>query len=427
MVMLLVAILFLSPYARYKLKRISAKAEMTLSKWNNREPRLISIVGESGLPGAQVQVLDSRSGWAALCDSEGRFVLPGVTWYSGATYDLIFSTGDQKGRSVRISVPCEPPAEAIIDIGRINPELGYEVDLYDLPGISSVTYEGYDFRNRDYYRELFDRLTEGKISDEERIDAVNRYIAEKLNYRETAWELGSPRRILERGSQYCGHLGTAMAAVLAVAYPTRVIHLSDREAVPNTHAVVEVYYRGKWHLYDPTYGVRFKSRESNVASYRDVRLDTSLIAQDLFSDFRRKYPKISLGWMQGVYGSGYHHYYVWSFACSQFSHTWWDYPDGRDYVPRGGRILLAAAGIRPGTTVTYHIREEGKNDDALVLTTRGKSNSACILNQEESPPIDLPPGTYNVFVDLEDGNVSGSDPVPARITNWRLRAKLKVK
>ena len=47
------------------------------------------------------------------------------------------------------------------------------------------------------------------------------------------WDLGSPKRVLEKGSQYCGHLSEAMATVLSAAFevqmPSAVVeHLYDR-------------------------------------------------------------------------------------------------------------------------------------------------------------------------------------------------------
>jgi hypothetical protein len=305
-------------------------------------------------------------------------------------------------------------------------ERGGDVELPHLPGLTSISYQPYDFLNADYYRKVYDELTAGKLVDAEKIDAINSYISERLNYNETQWELGSPRRILERGSQYCGHLAIAMATISAVAYPTRVVNLSDGASPPQTHVVVEVFYEGGWHLYDPTFGVRFENREGGIASYRDIRLDPSLISEVLFAGFRQKYPKVPLDWMSGVYRSGYHHFYYLAFKCSQYSHAWWAYRDGLSYVPSGGRVILAAAGVRSGTRVTFHIRKAGSEQDALSFTTRGTANSSCVLNEEESLAISLPPGIYEVYVDLRDGNV-GSASMSAAISARRLAEHLEVR
>jgi hypothetical protein len=70
----------LSAHMRHKIRKIITKAEITFSKLRGYEPRLISISGSTGVPGAHVQALDSRSGWATFCDIEGRF----TTWHSNA-------------------------------------------------------------------------------------------------------------------------------------------------------------------------------------------------------------------------------------------------------------------------------------------------------------------------------------------------------
>jgi len=216
-----------------------------------------------------------------------------------------------------------------------------------------------------------------------------------------------------------------MATILAVGYRARVIHLSDGAARPTTHAVVEVFYGNEWHLYDPTFGGEFTDKDGRVVSYRELRLDPTLINQNVFAKFRQKYPKISLKWMPSVYNSGYHHLYYLSFKCSQYSHAWWEYKDGQDYVPSGGKVLLAAAGVRPGSTVTFHIRKPGSDADELAFTTQEAGNSCCVVNQQESPAIGLAPGRYDVCVDLLDGNARGEST--AAITGWRLSRRLEVR
>jgi hypothetical protein len=412
---------------RHKVQRIIVKSKVALNRWQGREPSLVSIVGDTGLPGARVQVLDSRSGWATLCDGEGKFLLPDVLCYPGATYDLVVSPDENTGYIVRAYAPSSPPS-GLIDAGRIILNADTEVSLTNLPGLASITYQSFDSENRDYYRRVFDELSARKSSDEEKVDAVNTYIAAKLNYDESQWELGSPRRILERGSQYCGHLSMAMATILAVAYPVRIIDLRDGAIPPNTHVAVEVFYEGDWHLYDPTYGVKFKNKEGRIISYREIKLNPALISPDLFSAFRQRYPKISLDSLANVYTSGHHHFYYLSYRCSQYAHAWWAYKNRLNYVPAGGRILLAAAGIRAGSNVRYHIRKPSSDDDELTFISHRGGNSVCVLEEEQSPQINLAPGLYDVFVDLYDGNdQSPNDSSPALITGWHLSVKLEVR
>jgi hypothetical protein len=294
----------------HSLRRTIVKAEMTLARWEGHEPRLASIAGRASTPGAEIYAVDSRSGWATLADREGRFLLPDVMWYPRATFELVLTTNGENGKLVRVTGPEKLPADDGFDVEAIDFEQGREVNLSSLPGANALTRMGYDEENARYYKELFDKLTAGSESDDERVNAINEFVAGKLNYEETQWELGSPRRILERGSQYCGHLSEAMATLLATGgYPVRTVNLTDGKNPAGTHVVVEVFYAGAWHLYDPTYGVKFLNKDGSVASYKDVRLDTSVITEDLFLRFKPEKRRELAAWLPTVYNTGFHHFY----------------------------------------------------------------------------------------------------------------------
>jgi len=301
-----------TPWARrirHSLKRTTVKAEMQFASWTGHQPRFVSIAGQLKSAGLQVQALDSRSGWATLTGLDGRFVLPDVMWYPGASYELVISSDDSTGRLINVRAPETFPESGVFSVGELDADRGVQVEIASLIGVNSITREDFDLQNRDYYKDLFDKLTAGKQSDDEKIGAINDFVASKLNYDETQWELGSPRRVLDRGSQYCGHLSTAMETLLTIGgYRTRAVHMSDGKNPPGTHAVVEVFYAGGWHLYDPTFGIRF-NRDRDVASYRDVRLDTSVISEDLFQKFRPKVRRQFMALLLGIYETGYHHFY----------------------------------------------------------------------------------------------------------------------
>jgi hypothetical protein len=210
----------------------------------------------------------------------------------------------------------------VLDAGTLGVNPGDEVDLIDMQGISSSGYQYFDLANRDYYSSVFVGLTSGKRSDEEKVDSINDYMATRLNYNETQWDPGPPRRILERGSQYCGHLSSAMATILAVAFPVRIIQLADVvNLTTNTHVVVEIFYDRDWHLYDPTFGVKFKNKDGRVVSYRELKLNPGLVSTDIFRRFHKKYPKFPLNSVTGLYTSGQHHFYYLAFKCSQYAHA----------------------------------------------------------------------------------------------------------
>jgi hypothetical protein len=313
LIVLLVAFLPGAPWSarsRHTLKRAIAKTEIRLARWRGRDPRLASIAGRVNSPGMQIEALDSRSGFAGLADNEGNFVLPDVMWYPEATFELVTTDGDSAGRLIEITAPRQLPESGEFDLGELDVSHGASVDIESLIGLNSITLEDFDRRNREYYKDLFDKLTAGKQSDEERVDAINDYVATMLNYDETQRELGSPRRVLERGSQFCGHLSTAMQTLLSIGgYTTRAVHMSDGKRPPGTHAVVEVFYDGGWHLYDPTFGLKFLNKDGTVASYRDIRLDTSLISEDLFARFDEKARRQLMTLLPAVYRTGYHHFY----------------------------------------------------------------------------------------------------------------------
>ena len=299
-----------SARSRHTLKRVIVKAEMKMARWRGKEPRFMSIAGRLNVPAAQIQALDSRSGWATLADSDGAFVLPLEMWYPSARYELVISTDDSVGRLIKVTAPEEFPENGVFSAGELDVSLGAPVKLASLIGVNSVSVEDFDYKNREYYQDLYDKLTAGKQSDEEKMDAIYGYVACKLNYNETQWELGSPRRVLERGSEYCGHLSIAMQTLLEIGgYRARAIHMSDGRHPLGTHAVVEVFYDEGWHLYDPTFGLKFLNKDGTVASYRDIRLDTSLISEDLFARFDEEVRRRLLTLLPGIFQTGYHHFF----------------------------------------------------------------------------------------------------------------------
>lgn len=299
-----------SARTRHTLKKAITKTQIRLARWRGRNPRLASLAGRVNSPGMQIEALDSGSGFAGLSDNQGNFVLPDEMWYPGASFELVITDGTSTGRLIEVTAPQQLPESGEFNIGELDPGRGAAVNLVPLLGLNSITLEDFDSTNRQYYKELYDRLTDGKQSDEEKVDALNTYVASKLNYNETRWELGSPRRVLETGSEYCGHLATAMNTLLAAGgYASRAVHMIDDKRPPGSHAVVEVFYDGSWHLYDPTYGVKFRKKNGDIASYMDVRLDTTLIKEDLLARFTAKVRRKVMMLLPAVYGTGYHHYF----------------------------------------------------------------------------------------------------------------------
>ncbi|HYP28955.1 MAG TPA: transglutaminase domain-containing protein [Blastocatellia bacterium] len=302
-----------SPFIIHHLDRLKARAGMTLAKWRGCGPASLSLRGRAGIPGAKIEALNSSSGWATLSDARGEFLLPGLLWYPGASYELLIHTDGGEAALVKLDAPRDFPEGGIVDVGGLDlsqSSIQRGVEPGELYGITSVSYIDYDAENAGYYREVFERLTEGLAGDEEKLEAVNTFVATKLNYDETAFTYDSPREIMEKGSRYCGNLSLAMATLLrAGGYKSRVLDLSDAAAPPNTHVLVEVNLGGAWRLYDPTFGLIFRNEDGTVCTYRDLRLKPRLLTGALARTAPRESRRRLLSRLPGIYESGFHHFY----------------------------------------------------------------------------------------------------------------------
>lgn len=293
---------------RHKLSKALARAEITLVELRGDRPTMATLSGSLIGRVARIEILNSIGSWASLTDRQGRFSIPDVLWYPGATYELIITADAYSVRRIRLAAPSALPGDGVFNVGEISFEACEETDSSPLFGLSSVSYQEYDKNNRDYYKELFKRLIASKQSDADRMQAICEYVATKRN-KNQQWTFDSPRHILEQGSEYCGNLALAMAAIVESAdYKTRRVDVVDRTRT-NTHVLIEVYYDNNWHLYDPTFGVAFKNRFGEVASYSDIRLDNSLIRKDDLQGAGPKVAKWLWEWMPEVYSSGFHHFY----------------------------------------------------------------------------------------------------------------------
>src|SRR6266404_1358034 len=86
-VLLTLVVGFLSPglpwsaRCRHLRNRLMTKAQMKAYKWQGVSPKLISLSGkimgrDQPFKGAEIEALDSVSGWAAMTNEDGAFVLP---------------------------------------------------------------------------------------------------------------------------------------------------------------------------------------------------------------------------------------------------------------------------------------------------------------------------------------------------------------
>ncbi len=294
------------------LRRAGVKAQIKLAEWRGHNPRAALLKGRligdneiEAFTGARITAMESPSGYGALADAEGVFLLPHLIWYPDARYTLTVTTSSDQSKEIEVAAPAIYPEAGVIDLGDVR-FTGEEVSLPE-PGVRRMDY---DEANDRFYRDTFDQITANAATDHEKIDAINRYVASKLDYEVKARSFDNPRRIIEGGAAYCVFLAEAMGAITESGhYPTRIVHLTDSPEYLHTHTVVEVYYADRWHIYDPTYGAHYLNRQNVAASYAELRLDPGLIRPDRFEKFDPEIYGEIFDWMPGVYRSGMHQIY----------------------------------------------------------------------------------------------------------------------
>src|SRR5262249_35715982 len=383
---------------RHSAHRVYVQGQMRLATWRGHLPRLASVTGSLRSGGIQIEALDSRSGWATLADNQGHFVLRDVMWYPGARYDLILADDSKIARHFTVAAPDSLSESGLIDVGSVSLDETCEFASLDLPGLNSITYLDYDSGNTEYYRKVFSEQADRIDGDESRIQALNRFVAHKLNYDEGAGDFEAARRTLERGSRYCGCLGIALAAIAEAGnYDARVIDLCDGQPNPSDHAVVEVYYRGGWHLYDPYFGVSFKTADGRTASYRDVRLDTGLLATAWDAAHASQIPSDTMVWMRGVYSSGIHHFYYFK-KTGATCVPWWPFNPRKDHHAISASALAPPSILAPLTllrmvhSVVEHQqalrREEGR--DARICKRCQMTAQYALSSYNKAGPTEVP-------------------------------------
>ncbi len=301
---------------RHTIRRASVKIEAQFAQLRGVDVQPISVSGKlsgsgaylDALKGAQVIAIETTSGYGVLSDHEGNFILPHLTWYPGATYTLDIVPDIYTARRVEVRAPSTYPENGRIEVGAVSFDQADPVDASEVV----VRFMEYDAVNNQYYRDLFDKLTAGLETDEQRIDAINKYVGTRLDYDVHTPSFNNPREIIENGSRFCSNLALAMAAITAAGnYPTRTVHVSDSPEHRFTHVVVEVYYKDGWHLYDPSFAAAFLNERGQVASYREVRLNPSMVSWEAYGHLDRAAVfKIMLR-MPEAYMTGFHQiYYV---------------------------------------------------------------------------------------------------------------------
>jgi hypothetical protein len=280
------------------------------------------LIGRDGKPlkGIEVTAVESISGYGSLTDGHAGFTLPHLLWYPGATYTLMVNEDVYTAWKIEVYAPSTYPITGVITVG----ELRFEEATLLRDKEPIVRFLRYDRENTEYYKELFEKLARQVRTDHEIVRSICQFVATRRNPDEDPWGFKSARQIIERGAPHCSNFGFAMSAITtAGGYPTRTVHASDGPEHRQTHLAVEVFYEDDWHLYDPTYGIYFVDETGDVASYRELRLDPSLINLSALQHIDHEVARGLLEWMPAVYASGLHQTYysgevVFARACTSW-------------------------------------------------------------------------------------------------------------
>jgi DNA-binding SARP family transcriptional activator len=283
---------------RHRLGRTATKVEAGLARLGGEQPRLVALAGKVAWPGARVEVVDSISGWAAYADEAGRFHLPGVTWYPGATYDLVVMQGGVLRRA-RVRAPEACPDGDVVDAGDVVADSADEGEA--VFGLNSVTILRPEAAGEAYFEGVFAALTSGLDGDEAKAAAVSAFVASRRLRDGSEGPRSSARETVGRGSAFSWDLSLALASIArAGGFEVRMINVADETPEAHAHMVVEVFYDAEWHLFDPTFGSEARRANGTVASYEDFRRAGALRANPA-----ARFPD----WLPRAYRSGVHHFY----------------------------------------------------------------------------------------------------------------------
>jgi hypothetical protein len=127
-------------------------------------------------------------------------------------------------------------------------------------------------------QEIFPGGVEG-ISTEERAIEILKYTSSALELKNNG---GSATKILREGYAICGGLSHVFRILCRkVGIPSRYVGAFYLRPLMGSHAISEVFYGGKWHLLDPTFGMFFYSndeydRKGVIASFHDLTVDQEI-------------------------------------------------------------------------------------------------------------------------------------------------------
>lgn len=148
--------------------------------------------------------------------------------------------------------------------------------------------------------------------NEKKLILINEWIYQNIKPGLTQGE-ATPEDVLEQRIGACGNNSVLMIAMAnELGIEGRIINLWNIPSIGGGHSVVEFFYDGKWHLFDPTNGAYYTNNgviTGDIASFEDIRKNPDIVAnhkylpvgQRLLSNLNKEF--INTGFTQGPYSS----------------------------------------------------------------------------------------------------------------------------
>ena len=255
--------------------------------WESRPVGTPVVALAGNLPSAFVKVSlpSSASGWTCFTNAEGRFVIRDAGLHEGDTVSLLVENGASERREVVVRVPSGDDTGSA-DIGAVDASAMSVVD--DEMRRFNDRSVPFDRANLEWYRGVAAAVTAGLPTDHDRVNALHAFIARRYTRPSDNGQTDTPRRTIEAGTLFSGPLPLALATLTqAAGYETRLVEVSAPRPVDIEHTVVEVFYDGRWHLFDPAFGVVAVNDLGEIANLEDLVRHPSLIDRMAYATANR--------------------------------------------------------------------------------------------------------------------------------------------
>jgi DNA-binding SARP family transcriptional activator len=238
-------------------------------------PHVAAVAGSLPTAFVRVSLPSSDAGWSAFTNSEGRFVIRDAGVREGDTVSLVVESGGSERREIVVRIPAGDES-GTADLGYVDAAAMTPIDGAVRHLAERVV--PFDRVNLEWYRGVAAAVTAGLSTDHDRVNALNVFVARRYSRPLDNDPTDTPRRTIEAGTLFSGPLPIALATLTqASGYPTRFVALSAPRPVDIEHTVVEVFYDGRWHLFDPAFGMAAVNDLGEISNLEDLVRHPSLI------------------------------------------------------------------------------------------------------------------------------------------------------